>query len=339
MSSISGESSHPQPQRKGTTATHNAPGKINAQLKLPIPMNRTMTSSSTPRAQTESNGAEELKAFPTQNPREKESTRALSRNQLSELRGTSMNDEGKEAQQDSARNSSLKVDAKEREISQRSPRKISRQETSKTQQTTESRTRSENERVRREKEKKMKAREEQEKRFQVLREEKEKEERYQEYLKEEHRRWKIREKQFGQRKRSVLERLFLVVGEKSEFEEDDAYDAEEVKVIQGTLAAELLELIEKSRLNRPPVVSTPVSSKPEEGDSGKIANGDEKSENSSFDEDEYFREIAALSFAEGGEDEDMGQSTGKVSSSLSPSRTLTDSFREFSVKYSACQTR
>lgn len=305
-------------------ATNNASGKINAQLKLPITMNRTMTSSSTPRAQTDSNGAEALKASPTQNPREKESTRALSRKPLNELRGTSMDEEGKEAKQDSTRNSSLKVEVKEREISQRSARKISRQETSKTQQTTESRTRSENERVRREKERKMKEREEQEKRLQVLREEQEKEERYQEYLKEEHRRWKIREKQFGQRKRTVLERLFLVVGEKSEFEEDDTYDAEEVKVIQGTLAAELLELIEKSRLNRPQVVSATASSKPEEGDSGsfpvagKIADEDEKSENSSFDEDEYFREIAALSFAEGGEDEDVDQSTGKVASSLSP---------------------
>ena len=92
----------------------------------------------------------------------------------------------------------------------------------------------------------------------IERDEREAEEKRQQYLEEEHRRWKIKDKidsKGGRTKRTVCGRLFLQVGETSEFDENNIQDQknenEAVNVIQGTLAAELLELIEKSRGVRP----------------------------------------------------------------------------------------
>jgi hypothetical protein len=351
VSSISGDSAlRPQPQRKGGTAPDQN-RKTSSQLKLPITINRAMTSS-TPRPRADSNGAEERKVA-TLTPRE-ETPRAVARKQMSEVRAPVEN-KAEEVRREPVRDSSPEVRGQ--------PRKVSRQDTSKTQQTADSRARSEHERVRKEKERKMKEREEQERMLQEQREEKEKEEKYQQFLAEEHRRWRIKEKdesgdEFGdeekkgtqkkQRSRTVLERLFLTVGEKSEFEEkeqEEAFDAEKFKMIQGSLAAELLELIEKSRSNpRPSPVSSLGPAPAAEGATGvkEESKGkgdeDERSEGS-FDEDEYFREIAALSLAEeGGEEEEKESITGKVCNLPSHSPHFCD-IRESSVKYNASRTQ
>jgi hypothetical protein len=193
-------------------------------------------------------------------------------------------------------------------------------------------------RVRKEKEEKMREREEREERLE--RETKEKE--YQKYLQEEHERWLVRDKRSSKDpkiQRTFLERLFLNVGEKSKFdppsESDEATgggvcggNEKEVKILQGTLAAELLELIEKSRITKPPALTTakegkttpPVvsslfpSGKKKESERGQEkGDGDEEvEEDSVFDEDDYFREIAALSLEGEEGEEEKKTNSGKV---------------------------
>lgn len=158
----------------------------------------------------------------------------------------------------------------------------------------------------------------------------EKEEEREKYLQEEHKKWKIRDK-FRQNsptpipskgrhsksseKRSMCERLFYLVGEKKEDEDDEVEDneGEKLKVIQGTLAAELLELIEKSRgVTKPTTIKTaatsiPVNpattttnSNPPQNEINEretiIPFSEEKDhDEDSFNEEDYYREIAALS--------------------------------------------
>lgn len=160
----------------------------------------------------------------------------------------------------------------------------------------------------------------------IEQEEREMEEKRQKYLEEEHRRWKFKEKveSKGGKKRTTCGRLFLQVGESSEFEENNNSNNdnnnsnnEEIKVIQGTLAAELLELIEKTRGVRPvevkrtdskvdqnSVVKSPQNIKTNEPDY------ETRESESSFDEEEYFREIAALSLETEGDDGVMNSPRG-----------------------------
>lgn len=192
------------------------------------------------------------------------------------------------------------------------------------------------------KERKMKEKLEKEKKE---KEEKELEEKRLQYLEEEHRRWKFKDKidstSGNGKKRTLCGRLFLQVGESSEFDEKDEKleNEEEIKVIQGTLAAELLELIEKTRGVKPVEIQRQNSNSSEidkKDDKNKIITPSSRSNSqqieknesknlnnisstnikqdkkhdtdsdhdsdSSFDEEEYFREVAALSFDTEGDD-------------------------------------
>lgn len=313
MSSISGDS-HPPPQSQPQPqppSGSNFLRKASTQLKLPVSISRTMTSTR-PRAESkvQDQQPDGSKSQRENSPEIREIRRSMSKKRSSEIKlplelGSSeaplVPPLHLPAPSPLPPSSSTPLTKEIQEDPCPPPQGITK-----------------NEKIKKLKERKMKKFEEEEEQRRLQEEEKAREEQLRQHLEKEHQRWKIKDKKYeiyenNQKKiltRSLSERLFLRVGEKNEFldeqdreqeqEEGMDHEKQEIKIIQGTLAAELIELIEKSRFSRPTEIkgqqgrtsSPPPSSTPAPPGAGTSM---DEEKDSTFDEDEYFREIAALS--------------------------------------------